>query len=81
MSELSQRVRNILVETLKLDVNALPETLDADTVAAWDSLGHMSLIARLEEEFAIGIPHNEAVELLSEENIIAVLSRIIENES
>ena len=80
MNDLSNRVRLALVETLRLNIAELPLTLDADSLPAWDSLGHMSLIARLEEEFSIEIPHNQAVELISEEQIISVLNRIIETE-
>ena len=80
MNDLSNRVRLALVETLRLNIAELPPTLDADSLPAWDSLGHMPLIARLEEEFSIEIPHNQAVELISEEQIISILNRIIETE-
>lgn len=38
--------------SLEIDVNEL-ETASTDTVDRWDSIGHMSLIAVLEDSFGI----------------------------
>jgi acyl carrier protein len=52
---IEDRVQAVLVRTLRLP----PETLQGARMgnpAAWDSLGHMSLVAELEREFGVRFP-------------------------
>lgn len=43
------RGRELLAGVLEMSAAELPEVAGIDTVAAWDSLAHMRLVARLEE--------------------------------
>ena len=81
MNDLATQARQILIETFRIDSNALPPVLDADSIPAWDSLGHMDLISRLEKAFAIEIPHNEGIDMLSEGDIIGALTRLTRKNS
>ena len=77
MSETSSRVRRIIVKTLKLDETSLPSSLEVDSVPAWDSLGHITLMVCLQEEFGIDIPLDKSVEMLSENNIVTTVDQIL----
>jgi len=63
--EIEQKIHNLIVELFKLDPTQLPEILMADTIPAWDSVGHMDLINQLEKEFNIELPFAQSVELLT----------------
>jgi acyl carrier protein len=76
-SDIKIRVRNLVAETFDLAVDNLPERLDMDHIAGWDSLGHLTLITRISDDFGIEISLTEAVEMLSEDEIVSVLNRKI----
>lgn len=62
------------LETIFRDVLALPDTADLRTVrqlnhAAWDSLGHVTLMAALESEFELTLDTGEMLMLTSFEAV------------
>ncbi len=46
-----------------------------DTIEAWDSIGHIRLIASIEETYDMTIPPEEQVEML---NVDLILSLLVE---
>ena len=58
--------------------DAAPETItpltSPDTVAQWDSLGHIRLMAALEERFEMTISPDDQVEMLTFELVGEVLA-------
>lgn len=71
------KIRSIISEVFRVDLSSLPRNPDPDTVERWDSLGHLKLIARLEEEYKIDIPQNKLIFMTSEDEIIAILSELV----
>ena len=71
--DLKARVRKAIARAFEIDVVSLPDDADTESVPQWDSLGHMTLIEVLEEDFDVALEHADAVLLLSEADIIAVL--------
>lgn len=64
MSEIAERVKEIVVEKLKVDpVKVVPNAHFADDLNA-DSLDQVELVMRLEEEFGCEIP-DEAAEKIT----------------
>lgn len=59
------KLRRILAEGLDVPESAVADDASADTMEAWDSLAHMSVILAVEEEFDIEIPDDEAADLSS----------------
>ena len=76
MDDVARRVRGVIIEAFELDRSDLPALFDADVIANWDSLGHLTLMSRLEKEFGIEIPFSVAVELLSEEAVVSAVQRL-----
>ncbi|MEO5335318.1 MAG: hypothetical protein H7841_00280 [Magnetospirillum sp. WYHS-4] len=72
--DLASRVRDLLVQLFELDPAALPTRLDTELVEKWDSLGHMALIERLEQDFAVSFSHSETIRMLSETAVVAELA-------
>jgi acyl carrier protein len=62
-----------MVNNFRLDEKDCPDELTIDTVSSWDSITHLMLIEKLENNFNIQITHNESIELFSEEDILLFL--------
>ena len=56
--------KNCFVEGLELDIESV-ETASMETVAKWDSIGQMSLIALVEDAFSIELEPEELMSFTS----------------
>jgi acyl carrier protein len=64
-TSIKERILQIMATVFETEVAALNENSSSDTIEAWDSLKHLTLILALEEEFAISIPDEEVGELVN----------------
>jgi len=72
--ELLEQVRSILSEVLGDSISALQaDNLDREHIPAWDSLRHMELILRLEEEFNVRFSIQEASTMQSLNDIVGII--------
>lgn len=69
------KYNNVFVEALGVDVNDLGPDFTNQTVDEWDSVGHMSLISLLEEEFDIMLEPEDLMLVTSYENGKKVLEK------
>ena len=53
------------VESLEIKNEIVNESLEYNSVPEWDSIGHMSLISALEEEFEISIETDDIIDFSS----------------
>lgn len=64
-AEIDQGLREVFADMF----DKAPDTFTADTspdsLSEWDSLGHIRLIAALEEKFDLSIPPEDQVEMLT----------------
>lgn len=67
-----EKYNNVFCETLQLTNNEL-YGLKYQSVELWDSVGHMSLIAALEDEFEIMMETDDIIDLSSYEKGIEIL--------
>ena len=67
-----EKYNKVFVETLEIGEDALPG-LKYQDVPAWDSVGHMALIAALEEEFDIMMDTDDIIDLSSYEKGMEIL--------
>jgi acyl carrier protein len=69
--DVAEKIIFILVDTLGVDVEeANNETADLQNDLGADSLDAVELIMRLEQEFGIGIPDDQAEEIKTVKDII-----------
>ena len=62
-------------EGLVADDSAITEDLEFNSIEEWDSIGHMGLIAALEEEFNISFETDDIVEFSSYKKGIEILKK------
>lgn len=69
-----EKYNNVFIETLQITENQLVG-LKYQGVELWDSVGHMSLVAALEDEFDIMIDTDDIIDLSSYEKGIEILKK------
>ena len=65
MTELTSRLRAVFVEALALDDDVDVTHLAFRDVPAWDSVGHMALVAAIEDEFDVQLDTDQVIDLAS----------------
>jgi acyl carrier protein len=63
---LREEVRGVIAGALHLPPAQLPADATADSVEAWDSLGHLAVLHAVMEHFQIDLDHAQAVTLTTE---------------
>ena len=57
------RIKQIFCEELGLAETAVNDTTAYDSTDAWDSLKHLQLVSRLEEEFGVEFPVDDVIDM------------------
>lgn len=70
-----QRYDKVFMEALNLQPQDLNESLVYKSVAAWDSVGHMSMMAALETEFDIMMETEDIIDFSSYQKGAAILAK------
>jgi acyl carrier protein len=64
-SILSQRVQALLAEAIQVPGEMVTPDLSFGDLPQWDSLGHMEVMLRLEEEFGVAIDAETIAQLIN----------------
>ena len=67
------RYVNVFVNTFDIDSSSL-DTLEYQGIENWDSVGHMGLIAAIEDEFGIMMETDDIIDLSSFKKGMEILS-------
>jgi len=70
-----EKIENIFRKEFNLDSEFDLKTLCYQGVPEWDSVGHMSLVAALEDEFEIELEMDDIIDLSSFEVAIQTLKK------
>jgi acyl carrier protein len=62
---LPERLRAVFVSTLELPDDTAVEQLKYRDVEQWDSLGHMTLVAAIEDEFGVQLDTEQVIDMSS----------------
>ena len=62
---LNDRLRRVFVDTLELTPSVDVEELKYRDIDAWDSLGHMSLVAAIEDEIDVQLDTEQVIDMSS----------------
>jgi len=57
-----EKYNNVFIETFDISNEHLQDDLEYQSIPAWDSVGHMSLMAALEDEFDISLEMDDIIE-------------------
>lgn len=62
---LNDRLRAVFVEALELPDDVDVENLKYRDIEQWDSLGHMTLVAAIEDEFGVQLETEQVIDMSS----------------
>jgi len=60
-----EKYRNVFIKSLSIESKNFTENLKYNEITEWDSIGHMTLMSELEEEFKISMETDDIVEFSS----------------
>ena len=63
------------IETFEIESSDLTDTLEYQSIKAWDSVGHMALMATLEDEFDVMLEMDDIVDFGSYKTGIKTLEK------
>ena len=69
-----ERIKEIIADTLGIDIERITDDLAAGDIEEWDSVGNLTIISTIEEELEVDIPIEDHYEL---NNIKAIVEEII----
>jgi len=70
-----KKYQDIFIKTLSIETAKFNENLKYNEIPEWDSIGHMSLIAALEEEYKISLETDDIVDFSSFKKGIELLKK------
>lgn len=70
-----EKYDHVFIEVLELESGEIPAGLAYQSVARWDSLGHVELISQLEEAFDVRFDVDETIDFDSYEMGKRILER------
>lgn len=63
--EIAQQLSAVFVDALELGEGVEVEKLEYRGIEAWDSVGHMTLVAAIEDEFGVQLDTDQVIDLSS----------------
>lgn len=66
-------VEEVVARVFSLDPSEVTDQSSKETIAEWDSMGHLSLVTGLEEEFKVSLAIADAMEMTSVQHIKKIL--------
>lgn len=66
-------VEEVVARVFNLDASEVTDQSSKETLAEWDSMGNLSLITGLEEEFKVSFAIADAMEMTSVQDIKRIL--------
>ena len=61
----SEKYQKIFIKALSIDESKFSEKLEYNQIPEWVSIGHMTLISELEEEFKVSIETDDIIDFSS----------------
>lgn len=69
------RLQRTLAGILGVPPSAIDDSASPQTISSWDSLNHLNLVMAFEQEFAVSLSVDDALEMRSVGHIRAVLAQ------
>ena len=76
---IEDRLRTVFVETLELDEGFDVENLKYRDIEAWDSVGHMALVAAIEDEFDVELETEQVIDMSSFKVAVDMVTELTAN--
>lgn len=68
-----ERYKKVFIDTLSIDKDKFTDNITYNDIPEWDSIGHMTLMSGLEEEFKITLETDDIIDFSSYKKGIELL--------
>jgi acyl carrier protein len=68
-----EKYKKVFIESLSIEPNAFSEEIKYNDVPEWDSIGHMTLMSALEDEFKVTLETDDIIDFSSYKKGIELL--------
>ena len=76
MSEMNGKLKALIAGLFKCGVDELSDETGPGDIAGWDSLGHVALMAEIQNQFGTHVPVEDAIEVESIADLTEILDRL-----
>jgi len=70
-----EKYKNAFIKSLSIEKDSFKDNLEYNEIPEWDSIGHMTLMSGLEEEFNISLETDDIVDFSSFKKGIEILNK------
>ena len=70
-----EKYKNTFIKSLSIEKDSFKDNLEYNEIPEWDSIGHMTLMSGLEEEFNISLETDDIVDFSSFQKGIEILNK------
>jgi acyl carrier protein len=77
MQNIKEDLKQVMADLFKCEVDELTDETGPGDIPGWDSLGHVALMARIQERFGSHVPVEDAIEVESITDLVEILERLI----
>ena len=77
MENIDTRLKEFLVNQFQVEKESITEDLSFGDLPQWDSLGHMSLMAAIEDQFGVEVNADAIADLVNYKAILSFLKKSI----
>ena len=71
-----ERIKEIIADTLGIDIERITDDLAAGDIEEWDSVGNLTIISTIEEELEVDIPIEDLYELNTIKAIVEAIIKL-----
>jgi acyl carrier protein len=75
---MEEEIKIILSDVFSIEISSIDKSTSQDTVANWDSIGHLNLITAIEESFDIYFEEEEIIQMLNFELVCLITNERVE---
>ena len=76
MSNMGEALKRLIAELFKCEVSELTDDVGPGDIQAWDSLGHVLLMAEIQKQFGTHVPIDDAIFVESISDLVKILDRL-----
>ena len=77
MENVNNAIKLVMSTVFEVSIDLIDEDCSIDSLDNWDSIGQLNLILALEDEFGIGIPDEEVVNMVNYKLIKLIVNELL----
>ena len=81
LSSVEHKIKAIMANVFKIDINEINEETSADNIDQWTSLEHVDFLVKLQKDFNIELTDSQIVKMLSYRTVVQNVTAAIKGKN